>query len=161
MTLLDAAGTLGPQYGLAATVRSTLDGLERGASHIRCASVGNYPAQCIDGRPSAEDRPAFPRSAGGSLTTWVVDFLLTGVFAPEVDELAEENLSDVLSKWLDTTCATLAEAGIPVSGHRDDQANEAKAGCGAADGLGVILALLGSHPAGIDALLTEWGIDPA
>ena len=161
MTLLDAAGTLSPQPESATAVAGALRDLATDSSHLRCATASNYPAQCIDGRPFAGQHSAMPRSAGGSLTTWVVDFLLTGVFAPEQSEAAEQSLADVLMSWLDATCATLVEAGLPVSGHRDDHANGAKAGCGAADSLGVILALLGSHPAGIDALLTDWGIDPA
>ncbi len=161
MTLLDAVGTLGPQPESATVVAAALADLDNDSSRIRCTPASNYPAQCIDGRPTAGEHAHQPRSAGGTLTTWVVDFLLTGVFAPDAAEAAEQSFSDVLVSWLDATCATLVEAGLPVSGHRDEHTNEAKAGCGAADALGIILALLGSRPDGIDALLTEWGIDPA
>jgi len=115
--------------------------------------------------------------AGGTLSTWIVDLLLTGLFRPEpphaprrgaeTDEMAlispgrlGEELQTWTPAWLSLTCSALREAGLPVSAHTDDHAEGTDCGCGAADSLGTILALLGQRPRGVDVLLRQWGIDP-
>lgn len=160
MTLLNAIGTIGPQSDRLAPVEAALAELHENPHSALCPSASNYPAQCIDGRPAESDHPSLPRSAGGTLTTWVVDFLLTGVMAPPANTMYEDGFAEMLSLWLDNVCRTLAEAGLPVSDHRDNHSSDSKSGCGAADGLGAILTVLGERPEGLDALLTSWGIDP-
>lgn len=91
----------------------------------------------------------------------MVDVLLTGVMAPPTNKTYEDGFDEVLTLWLDNVCRTLAEAGLPVSDHRDNHSPDSKTGCGAADGLGAILAVLGARPEGLDALLSGRGIDPA
>lgn len=161
MTLLNAVGTIGPQPDSLPSVEAALADLRTDPGSVLCASANNYPAQCIDGRPAVGEHLSLPRTAGGTLTTWVVDFLLTGVLAPSADDAPDGNIREVLCLWLDNVCRTLAEAGLPVSDHRDSHGDATRTGCGAADGLGAILAVLGARPEGLDALLSEWGIDPA
>lgn len=122
--------------------------------------------------------PGTPCVAGGTLSTWIVDLLLTGLFRPEppeaprrgadTDEMAlisqgrlGEELQTWTPAWLSLTCSALRDAGLPVSAHTDDHAEGADCGCGAADSLGTILALLGQRPRGVDVLLRQWGVDPA
>lgn len=121
--------------------------------------------------------PLTPRVAGGTLSTWIVDLLLTALFLPtapedphprrEIDRMTlltparlGEELQSWTPAWLSLTCAALRGAGLPVSAHTDDRAAGADCGCGAADSLGSILALLGQHPRGVDDLLGQWGVDP-
>lgn len=113
------------------------------AAKIGEEGAGGY--QRVDPRHS-------PQVAGGTLTTWAVDLLLTKFFAgPDPDQFG---------MWLDNLCAGLRSAGLPVSGHRADSRASGTAGCGAADGLGAILGLLGRRPEGINSFLGRWGIDP-
>ncbi len=161
MTLLNAVGTIGPQPDSFPSVEAALADLRTNPGSVLRASANNYPAQCIDGRPAVGENLSLPRTAGGTLTTWVVDVLLTGVMAPPTNKTYEDGFDEVLTLWLDNVCRTLAEAGLTVSDHRDNHSPDSKTGCGAADGLGAILAVLGARPEGLDALLSEWGIDPA
>lgn len=154
-TTPDAAGTASAPAGIAATNGST------GATTL-----------------PAPHNPGTPCVAGGTLSTWIVDLLLTGLFRPEppeaprrgadTDEMAlispgrlGEELQTWTPAWLSLTCAALRDAGLPVSAHTDDHAEGADCGCGAADSLGTILALLGQRPRGVDVLLRQWGVDPA
>lgn len=161
MTLLNAVGTIGPQPDSLPSVEAALADLRTDPGSVLCASANNYPAQCIDGRPAVGEHLSLPRSAGGTLTTWVVDFLLTGVLAPSADDAPDGNIREVLCLWLDNVCRTLAEAGLPVSDHRDSHGDATRTGCGAADALGAVLTVLGDRPEGLTVLLSEWGIDPA
>ncbi len=161
MTLLNAVGAIGPQPDSLTSIEAALANLRTDPSSLLRPSTNNYPAQCIDGRPAVGEHPSLPRTAGGTLTTWVVDFLLTGALAPAAEGKPDDDLPAVLLEWLDNVCRTLAEAGLPISDHRDNHSPDSKTGCGAADGLGVVLAVLGERPEGLDALLSQWGIDPA
>lgn len=161
MTLLNAVGAIGPQSDSLPSIEAALADLHTNPSSVLCPSTNNYPAQCIDGRPTIGEHPSLPRTAGGTLTTWVVDLLLTGTLAPTPNGQADDDISAALLTWLDNVCRTLAEAGLPVSDHRDNHSPDSKTGCGAADGLGAVLAVLGKRPEGLDTLLSGWGIDPA
>ena len=161
MTLLNAVGAIGPQPDFLPSVEAALADLRTDPGSVLCASANNYPAQCIDGRPAVGEHLSLPRTAGGTLTTWVVDFLLTGVLAPSADDAPDGNIREVLCLWLDNVCRTLAEAGLPVSDHRDSHGDATRTGCGAADALGAVLTVLGDRPEGLTVLLSEWGIDPA
>ena len=165
MTLLNAVGAIGPQPDFLPSVEAALADLRTDPGSVLCPSTNNYPAQCIDGRPAVGEHPSLPRTAGGTLTTWVVDLLLTGTLAPPPNGQADggqaDDISAVLLTWLDNVCRTLTEAGLPVSDHRDSHSDTTRTGCGAADGLGAVLAVLGEQPEGLDALLSGWGIDPA
>lgn len=149
-----------------------------GAAPTAAAGVCPAPSDATEGELPPPRTPAVARLAGGTLSTWIVDLLLTQVYRPEPPEPSSrrqtadgmalltpgrmgEELQTWTPAWLSLTCAALRDAGLPVSSHTDDHAGGGDCGCGAADSLGTVLALLGQHPAGVDALLRQWGIDPA
>lgn len=122
--------------------------------------------------------PRTPRVAGGTLSTWVTDLLATGLFRPEVSQDRDpgweaddmrlltpssigEDLQSRTPAWLSLTCASMRAAGLPVSIHTDDHAHAPDCGCGAADSLRTILALIGQRPQGLATLMEQWGTDPA
>jgi len=186
MTLIGAIGRVVPERSRIAGIRASLDRLSDDPRSILLPVDTAYPATCLDGRPF--DIPAMPaaarltdgvrtaRAAGGTLTTWLVDVLLTGMFLPtrrpgagagpqEADadmdppRLGEE-IANWAPSWLSLTCATLRSAGLPVSAHGDDQATPGNSGCGAIDSLATILGLLGQRPRGLVDLMRSWGVDP-
>lgn len=123
------------------------------------------------------DAPRTPRVAGGTLSTWVTDLLATGLFRPEVPRDRDpawetddmrlltpsaigEELQSRTPAWLSLTCASMRAAGLPVSIHTDDHAHAPDCGCGAADSLRTVLALVGQRPEGLSALMEQWGTDP-
>ena len=182
MTLIGAIGRIQP----AVEQHDHIDGVLREAAAnpggVLVDVEADYPASCVDGRPF--DFPAdpsfagfrLPRLAGGSVSTWVVDLLLTDLFRPALPEGSDPALDPVTTSapgeagkvlktwapaWLSSTMRSLADKGLPVSDHTDDHAHAPYSGCGAADGLGTVLAVLGEHAQGIDDLLITMGIDPA
>ncbi len=191
MTVLGAIGRIEPDQQEHALVEARLRRVAADPSSVLVPAHGAFPARCMDGRPFtvAEAGPGAstgpldscvrtPRTAGATLTTWVVDLLLAALFRPDSSStrtddrttrelalhdpgLLGEEMSSWSPAWLSLTCAALRAAALPVSGHTDDASHQtADCGCGAMDSLGSILALLGQRPAGIDDLVRSWGIDP-
>ncbi len=147
MTLIGAIGSLGPSPQQLPSLSSALSTIADDPERVLVSARTPYPASCIDGRPHSNG--GVPRTAGATLTTWAVDLLLTKLFA-----------SDDLTGWLAHTCDALKQSGLPVSGHRAETHGAGTSGCGAADGLGAILAMLAQNRSGVADLLRRWGIDP-
>lgn len=198
MTLTGAIGRLEPAPSQLPGIRAGLERLTADPGGALVPVSRPYPAGCLDGRPfEIPDMPAAarvpdggstPRVAGGTLTTWVVDVLLTGVFRPvavpgrgtgarrrgerpegppPVRETGAdpaglgEEIATWAPAWLSLTCASLRAADLPVSAHGDDHAAPGNSGCGAVDSVATILGLLGQRPPGVVALMESWGIDVA
>ncbi len=186
MTLIGAIGRIMPERSRIADTQAALARLNNDPSRFLLPVDIAYPASCLDGRPF--DLPATPpaarsahhmrtaRVAGGTLTTWLIDVLLTGMFLPtrrpgggagpreaDIDmdpsRLGEE-IANWAPSWLSLTCATLRSAGLPVSAHSDDHATPGNSGCGAIDSLSTTLGLLGQRPQGLVDLMVSWGVDP-
>ncbi len=187
MTLIGAIGRLQPDGSRLPRIRAGLARLEADPSAVLVPVDVGYPADCVDGRPfdipdlpsaaRSRDRGRMPRVAGGTLTTWLVDVLLTGMFLPTrtpgrgagptdvAADMDPQRLGQAIAtwapSWLSLTCASLRDSGRPVSAHSDDLAATGNCGCGAVDSLATILGLLGQRPAGIVSLMESWGADPA
>ena len=198
MTLTGAIGHIEPEAATIPAITSTLERIAASPRDVLTPVGARLPAQCMDGRPfdspdlpsrrAAEASPAStaPRVAGGTLTTWIVDVLLTGLFRPDlrtsgragrrarqpraaVDDTPLSALDPSqlgrqmrawAPAWLSLTCASLRAAGLPVSAHADDHASGHNCGCGAVDSVGTILGLLSQRPAGMQQLLASWSVDP-
>ncbi|MGO1591263.1 hypothetical protein [Ancrocorticia sp.] len=189
MTLYGAIGSLQPTPQDAPAVATALRIMANSPEQMLAQPASDYPSMCIDGRPYASHPKSHaPQVAGGTLTTWVADLLLTKIFQSSVlgarntgyglGELSRDysgppataslhsqaapntEVHNALATWLANTCDALRQAGLPVSDHRADSHGPGAAGCGAADSLGAILHLLGKRPEGITTILSRWGIDP-
>lgn len=188
MTLDGAIGSIGPAPQDRERISDQLAELLHDPVPPVTPVFSPYPAHCVDGRPfalvrrdtprtpapaPADPTPGVPRLAGGTLTTWVIDLLTTGAFAPAsqeargagIDAWTPESLEGDReawsTEWIARMCAALTRRGHTVSSHIDDHASAPNAGCGAADSLGTVLGVLAQMPRGLTDLMTAWGVDPA
>lgn len=148
MVLHGATGPLEPPQAQLSDVTSVLKNIAEDPGRVLVKAELSYPAVCIDGRPYRTEPGLLPQSAGGTLTTWAVDLLLTKQFQTRS-----------LIEWLTHACEALDQSNLPVSGHRADSHGEGASGCGAADSLGPVLEMLARNPSGVRGLLEYWGID--
>lgn len=192
MSLQGAIGRVQPPLESRPSIAEHLAALVKDPSPYLLPASSTVPFGCVDGRPFTIDalpvpgrgaRPApppqaVPRAAGGTLTTWAVDLLLTTLFRPDLpttgragwgpenrDRADPARLGHEMNSWspawLSLICSSLRAADLPVSAHTDDHASGHDCGCGAVDSLASVLAILGQRPPGLVALLGEWGTDIA
>ena len=139
---------------------------------MRVATSSEFPAQCIDGRPSTTGAVSrLPRTAGGTLSIWVAQLLLSdesvlGEVPASSEVVSEFDLTmtasekkETLLRSLTDLCELLVAEGLPVSDHFGEH-TAAGSGCGAADNLARILEVFSSSDA-IAPLLEEWGLSVA
>lgn len=150
MMLPDAIGTVGPAASTAATIHARLNDLHQHSDALRMPARGSIPGRCIDGRPShTSDIPAFPRAAGGTLTAWAAYALATP------SPLSNEN---ALLTGLDRMAEYLQLHAHAVGDHRGEAPQPTLSGCGAADNLRTILAMIANRPATLSRMLASWGV---
>ncbi|MCI1896715.1 MAG: hypothetical protein LKJ57_04065 [Ancrocorticia sp.] len=173
MILESAQGAAGPQ---ATDTWEIAQGLNALAAHPEAARVPThtFAAQCIDGRPAAGgDDLRVPRTAGGTVTAWVIDLLANDAESafetakarhpvatdvPHADRIREAVSAAELDE-LTALARELRGNGFLVFGHSDDHATGTISGCGAADNLAHILRVFATAQEPIAELLSEWTID--
>ena len=159
MLLHGARGQVGPDATESSRIAGALARLGDAAA-IRLSAAANFPAQCIDGRPTVKseenalltngentlltnEENTLPRTAGGTLSAWAVSTLL--------------GRGDGSAASLGDLARSLAEGGYPVLDHYDDHAAGDGSGCGAADHLATILNVFADASEGLIALVESWG----
>lgn len=147
MDLSAASGHIGPgEFSNDDTfLRSLQDG------EFLADTALTHPAWCIDGRPDADGSTEFiPRSAGATIGLWVAQHL-GGGDAPDDSETA--TLAQLIHdlRGIDNVGALGAHTG-PTSKPSDS-------GCGAADHLPEILAIITDQADAVRALVESWGFE--
>ncbi len=144
MNLDGGKGAIGPHfYSDHAQLHSEL-----AAGQWLADSVTSIPDTCIDGRPTLDDSEALgPRTAGATIGLWV-----SAVLAGNVDD-------PVMSpQWF---IEQFVACSHPLGTHTGPREDDSQCGCGAADGLAVILGNLLDHRDDIRLLLPPFLVEAA
>ncbi|WP_165216607.1 hypothetical protein [Schaalia sp. ZJ1691] len=181
MTLKGTIGHIQPAEGEVDRIDAALRLIVSDPQKVLVPVEQSYPSACIDGRPmivsqtsasgdTVTSRAALrPRLAGGTLSTWIVDLLLTRVFRPsslasaqDLTRIPVQRVSHDFEQWspswLSMLCSSLREAGHDVSCHSADASAGDDSGCGALDSLASIIAIIGQVPDAVAELMAAWGI---
>jgi len=140
MSLRAAIGSVGPEN----PDTNFTNRLRRG--EWLAAATSLIPSACIDGRPADDETYAeqhSPRVAGASFGLWAPLLLTLGANAPSFEEFT----------------TLLAESGLPIGGHCDQNFGPNSSGCGAADHAKEIFWLIAKNPDAIQDLTSAWGFD--
>ncbi|MBD3689946.1 hypothetical protein H8R18_02550 [Nanchangia anserum] len=149
MRTYQGLGLTGPSVQTRRAIGNLIDAWEAAPETVLRPATGWWAAACVDGRDVewGGGEQHFPRLAGGGVSAFA-GMLLAGAWADDAETpraLAERFVGLVHA------------AGWPVVFHVDEMAGQRRSGCGAADGWGLILSLIGRDEKGVHAFLEALG----
>lgn len=144
MLLTDARGSIAPTVAHPSALIDAFDALA--GLPLRLPTGVTLPAQCLDGRADTSVERLAPHSSGGTVSLWVTTLLCNGAREADI-------------RSFDALCSVLRAHGLPCGGHDDAHAAGTHSGCGAADHLSSILALIDEAPQQLTDIVASWGCD--
>lgn len=146
-TLPHAEGAIEPKTEQADRLDEITERLARGEFHVPVATNGTIPVICKDGRYGGFN--LLPNAGGGTETLMVADDLTFKAY--DTDGTTRSAYENVLAR--------VAEKGLPVGGHTDENRTATTSGCGANDKLDVIYNFLSRKGEVIRETASALGVD--